>query len=411
MDPAPKDHFTPRHYAAKDTGGPVPFLNPTRRHIPLPSSGARPSPAVDEQHAAEEKPTEQPAYHIWRSRDNRKGRHAIAVKEGSAASSGVRPSDSPIEILKGLAKMAVRYPIWDVSYDVAMIYTLGMYEPSPALDSIHVLCRAHVRRGRAAHVPRIYLPRSNTPNPASGSVVWCINGFFVWYPLYRPSTYFPGEETTAGGISALVGATIFEVGATMAMLEAVNENRTDCFGWALEQAVEDGFLVARREHECRHHHRDRRSLFGPRRNRDGGGGGERGVEEKTNGKMEREDSDGGKEERSQTKGKRRWSWFPSWYELRTHYFHDIGFLGCLVQWMGATIFWIAGIVGMPSILGGMSVPLENGIYWLPQVSVYQYCPRGTCCLVGKLTLVPGHRRNRFHRLQLALHAGNPGEVV
>lgn len=199
-------------------------------------------------------------------------------------------------------------------------------------------------------------------------MVWCINGFFLWYPLYRPSTYFPGEEDTAGGISALVGATIFEVGATLAMLEAVNENRTDCFGWALEQAVEDGFPVVRREARCRHHHPNKRSFFGPRRNRDGGGGA--GPEKKQkNGNVEREDS-GGEEkvDQPQTKGKRRWSWWPSWYELRTHYFRDIGFLGCLIQFLGATIFWIAGIVGMPSILGGMSTPLEDGIYWAPQVS-------------------------------------------
>lgn len=138
-DKGPKDHFTPRHYASKDTRGPLPFLNPTRRHLPLPPSDAKASPAVEEQQvAAEEEPTAQPAYHIWRSRDNRKGRHAIAVTEENAARSAIRPSDSLVESLKGLGKMLVRYPIWDVSYDVAMIYTLGTHAsciPFPFIDT------------------------------------------------------------------------------------------------------------------------------------------------------------------------------------------------------------------------------------------------------------------------------------
>jgi hypothetical protein len=146
----------------------------------------------------------------------------------------------------------------------------------------------------------------------------------------------------------------------LAMLEAVNENRTDCFGWALEKAVEDGLVVARREAECRHHHSNRRSLFGVRRDRDG-------PREK-DGNVEGEDGVGKEEEHPQSKAGRRWSWWPSWYELRTHYFREIGFWACFSQMIGATIFWISGIVGIPPILKHMSTPLEDGIYWAPQVS-------------------------------------------
>jgi hypothetical protein len=197
-------------------------------------------------------------------------------------------------------------------------------------------------------------------------VVWCINGFFVWYPLYRPDTEFPGEVDSGGGITALIGATIFEIGATLAMLEAVNENRTDCFGWALERAVEDGLVVAKRHPECSHHHGNRRSLFGRPRWDDG-------ERRRADAKGDQDTSpspDGTQKDgdRSDPKGKRIWSWWPSWYELRTHYFREIGFLACLSQMIGATIFWISGIVGVPSILGRLSTPVENGIYWLPQVS-------------------------------------------
>ena len=56
--------------------------------------------------------------------------------------------------------------------------------------------------------------------------MWVINAFFVWYPLEAPWSEFAGETDSAAGISALVGATIFEFGSVLMMLEAVNENRT-----------------------------------------------------------------------------------------------------------------------------------------------------------------------------------------
>lgn len=33
-----------------------------------------------------------------------------------------------------------------------------------------------------------------------------------------------------------------------------------------------------------------------------------------------------------------WTWFPSWHELTTHYFKEVGFLACLAQMIGATVF-------------------------------------------------------------------------
>ncbi|KKY31979.1 putative integral membrane protein [Diaporthe ampelina] len=128
--------------------------------------------------------------------------------------------------------MLLRYPVWDVSYDVAAIFTLG---------------------------------------PA----VWVLNGFLVLLPSVDPAGSWAGEAAWGGGVSAAVGATIFEFGSVLLMLEAVNENRSDCFGWALDEAL-------------------------------GGGGGHGGG--------------GG-----------------------------------------------GGFTGLPQVLGVLTVPAENGIYWLPQV--------------------------------------------
>lgn len=155
-------------------------------------------------------------------------------------------------------------------------------------------------------------------------------------------------------MSAAVGASIFEVGSVLLMLEAVNENRSDCFGWAVEEALHDGgveagrlWLLSKQKGQCRHHHRDRGNLL---------------VTSKAVG--------GGDDEVDYTVAARRWTWWPSWYELRTHYFRDIGFLACLSQMIGATVFWISGFTGLPQVLGVLSVPAENGIYWLPQVSLF-----------------------------------------
>jgi hypothetical protein len=209
--------------------------------------------------------------------------------------------------------MFLRFPIWDVSYDVAVIFTLG-------------------------------------------SVVWVLNGFLVLLPTTNPAGSWAGESTWGGGVSAAVGASIFEVGSVLLMLEAVNENRSDCFGWALEEALEGGeeegrlWLLRRERSQCRHHHGDRRRLLATSKGVDGG-------------------ASVGHEEVGNAAAARRWTWWPSWYELRTHYLREIGFLACLSQMIGATVFWISGFTGLPQVLGALTVPAENGIYWLPQVSV------------------------------------------
>lgn len=335
-------HFRGRHYAADHTTGPVPFLNPTTRLLPLHKpqqadgdhqTASQPSTGGGDEKgdAAEPVPGQETitsprgVYHIWRSRDNRKGRHALALTPSAKASTSLTGAHQPrplrtttttSAILQGISRMFLRYPVWDVSYDVATIFTLG-------------------------------------------SVVWVLNGFFVLLPAVHPAGSWPGESEWGGGVSAVVGATIFEVGSVLLMLEAVNENRSDCFGWALDEALggdhgggdDWGHLVLRREKSrCRHHHRNR-STFLTGKGVDGGASVSHEQVESSN-----------------TAKERRWTWWPSWYELRTHYLHEIGFLACLSQMIGATIFWISGFTGLPQILGVLTVPAENGIYWLPQVS-------------------------------------------
>ncbi|KAK7943427.1 uncharacterized protein PG986_012540 [Apiospora aurea] len=321
--------------------GPVSFLNPTAGFVAVSRSGRAatgspyhhsvedgrrnslsPTPSNANSRttttdgsataAATEKPSPGTAYHVWQTRNNRKGRHAVAVRVPShPAGTGLelpKATNAPRKILSGIWRMAVRYPVWDVSYDVAIMFTIGC-------------------------------------------VIWVINAFFVWLPLQDPSTAFANEASLGGGITAFIGATVFELGSVLLMLEAVNEHCTDCFGWALEKettaatrSAEEGAgdRLSLRPHpsQCVHHHSNKRSLLSsPKVTQDDGGG----------------------------RGEEKQQWWPTWNELTTHYFREIGFLACLAQFVGATVFWVSGFTGLPPIFDALSAPVANGIFWLPQV--------------------------------------------
>ncbi|EFX04365.1 integral membrane protein [Grosmannia clavigera kw1407] len=326
---------------ASDASGPVRFMNPTTRYVAVPKVHAG-SVAAGRSGKRGKKTAELPqctstatpaspkvrhqVYHIWRSRDNRKGRHAVVVsrafylhslrqrihdleheeKRAAAArhAAALRATSSLRETLRGIGKMAVRWPVWDISFDIALFFTLG-------------------------------------------SAIWVINAFFVWLPLQAPATSFANESGTGGGTTALAGGTVFVVGALLGMLEAVNENDGDCFGWALEEAMAtvgtNGnpllLLLLPRPDACRHHQAQRWRLLGSKAEDDTANGARR----------------------------RQWSWCPSWHELRTHYLHDIGFWACAIQVVAATIFWIACFTGLPPAFDRLSLAAQNGIYWLPQV--------------------------------------------
>ncbi|KAJ5948448.1 hypothetical protein N7454_001755 [Penicillium verhagenii] len=306
--------------------GPMPFLNPTRaRYAPAPGKdvssstdqptsqrptttpGSKPTPA----------PTPGFVEHLWRSRDNRKGRHPLQVDyqaaQQDAANVPPEPTSTIREAGKGIVRMATCVPYWDVSYLVAVTFTLG-------------------------------------------SVVWIINAFFVWQPLVDPQTEFSGESSVGGGVSGFIGATIFEVGSVLLLLEAVNAHQTGCFGWALETELKKAegdtvptVTVKPVEDNCQHHHANKKNLVGT-------------------GKLNRHLSHEIEEGYSTSSPDgRSFRWVPSMSELRSHYFHELGFLASLVQFFAASIFWIAGLTGLPGILDHMSQGLTDGIYWVPQM--------------------------------------------
>lgn len=246
----------------------------------------------------------------WTSRNNRKGRHAVVVNPTGTTSESKhtpRPTSSLRVVARNVWRMLTYYPFWDVSFDVAFVFTLG-------------------------------------------SVIWVINAFFAWLPLVRPDTAFKNESLYGGGITAFIGATVFEFGSFLLMAEAVNENRSGCFGWALERSLshrEEGQDLNLRpsKSRCTHHHLNKRNLVG------------KGRYDGSESQAKPETAQDG----------HSWVWWPSSEEFRSHYLHSLGFLASLSQLLGASIFWIAGLTSLPGIYDHMSRPLIIVFYWTPQV--------------------------------------------
>ena len=102
--------------------GPLPFLNPTSAHF----SHSSPSALPDKPAAAA--PNQSNVSFLWRSRDNRKGRHPLLVQkphDSQPPLSVPRPTSHPAEIVKTLVKTLTCFPVWDISWLVAFIFTWG----------------------------------------------------------------------------------------------------------------------------------------------------------------------------------------------------------------------------------------------------------------------------------------------
>lgn len=122
--------------------GPFAFLNPTRAHFShaaLLSPKATSDESVEENATKHRRPTPErlaeanvPAKNVrflWRSRDNRKGRHPLLVQRPLPGQEGryltPRRTSDPREVLKVVIKTFTYFPVWDISWLVAFIFTWG----------------------------------------------------------------------------------------------------------------------------------------------------------------------------------------------------------------------------------------------------------------------------------------------
>lgn len=160
------------------------------------------------------------------------------------------------------------------------------------------------------------------------------------------------------GVTAFIGATMFEIGSVLLMIEAFNENRAGCFGWQFERLflsesngskqdldTEQGKAIRLKPDmdHCTHHHPNRMNLAGKSttpgsflpplsqqkrtdmRNTSSGRAEKAAIQ--ADSETKDENSVSGSTDRS-------WVWFPTMDELRAHYLREIGFLACFSQFIG-----------------------------------------------------------------------------
>ena len=236
------------------------------------------------------------------------GRHALIIPSHVSKEDAPQITSEWSAVGKGIWRMCTTFAWWDVSWWIAVLFSVG-------------------------------------------SALFIVSAFFYWLPLEAPSTEFPGETLAGGGILSAIGATLFQIGAFLLIVEACNENQAGCFGWALEQAFSH----------------DDDSTASPE-NKEASDKATGGVTKPTSGFCDHHHVHGihkrSKVELQHPGANRKWEWWPTWHELTTHYFHEIGFLASFSEAVGATIFWISGIMALPGIYNNLSQPVLWGVYWL-----------------------------------------------
>ncbi|WVQ94132.1 hypothetical protein IAU59_001210 [Kwoniella sp. CBS 9459] len=199
-----------------------------------------------------------------------------------------------------------------------------------------------------------------------GSAVWVVNGYLVWFPIIRPELDTTAFTRTAAA-TAFLGGSIFEIGAYLGVVEALDRGREINFGTALGQVL---------------HHRRRIPSHTPWATED--------IKHdithvqshslvtgehtpSSNSSMTRAagvEHGGGKADESDEAvwpaGARGFIWWgkPLW--------HDMGYLAAFIQLVAATIFWISTLTGLPGVIAGFadgegSTAIIHVFFWTPQV--------------------------------------------
>jgi hypothetical protein len=61
-----------------------------------------------------------------------------------------------------------------------------------------------------------------------------------------------------------------------------------------------------------------------------------------------------------TTSEQQWVWFGARW-------HEIGFIGSVIQMFAASVFWISTVTGIPGVIDMNNTGLTDGIFWVPQV--------------------------------------------
>ncbi|KAK2600130.1 hypothetical protein QQS21_005145 [Conoideocrella luteorostrata] len=334
--------------------GPFGFLNPTTAIYDIASNDRPGGTRADLSDLTDAEKAER-AKIRWNARDYRKGRHVLVLPRAAPLTSRLQDSSHPHKVLLGISRMFTLFPYWDVSWLIGISFTVGCL--------IFVLC-----------------------------------GFFYWLPIAYPETEFPHESSIAGGVSTFIGATLFQVGAVLLFLESYND-RAECqFGGAMEHLFVDRLGLAHRVRNHRPKHFDAEHPAAQKtlsRNDSRPGASSPSPSPGPDGKSSPSDPNSSNNTNSNmavpsssapadvdddlkhttSPGdlnaetfvfvERKWQWWPSWHDVRTHYIYEIGFLASFLMSVGATVFYICGILALPGIFDHLSKPALQGAYYFP----------------------------------------------
>ncbi|KAI0788994.1 hypothetical protein BC629DRAFT_471983 [Irpex lacteus] len=159
-----------------------------------------------------------------------------------------------------------------------------------------------------------------------GSAAWICNGHLLYTPL--SPTPSPMHSTAAAWL-AFVGGSLFEVGAYLGYVEALNAGQEEMFR-ELRWAV----AVQKRETADGSGHESLENLVEKRKDREN------------------------------DKDKFRWIGLGSP--------HDIGYLAAAIQLFAATIFWVSTVTGLPNVIPSLTTAWPPSaitiiFFWTPQV--------------------------------------------
>lgn len=226
-----------------------------------------------------------------------------------------------------------------------------------------------------------------------GSVLFIVDGCWSWTPIAFPGSEFPGEKEYGGPVLFFVGALLYQLGATMAYLEAINDG--SFAGPAMKRLLEgqddqkkalfDNKLHLFFGHIIPHHHDhdDDEEDEKPQEDVDPEAGWKTKDRPERPGSIypagkepapRREAIDMGPAEQGDFHEYLTWRWWPTWHALWSYHIKELGYVACAIQLFGATLYGISGVVVLPGILDSLETWQELGAYWVPQIV-------GSCCFL------------------------------
>jgi hypothetical protein len=220
-----------------------------------------------------------------------------------------------------------------------------------------------------------------------GSILFVIDGLWAWTPLRWPESEFKGESDYAVGLVFFIGALFYQLGATMSYLEAINDG---CFvGRAMKRHLEGHDDDAKRlldeklhmffGHMIPHHHHDdddNTERVEKQKEIDPEAGWQTRDKHERPGPIYLTDKDApprrggvdmGPTEEGEFHEYLTWRWWPTWQAFKTYHIREMGYIACIIQLFGATLYGICGVISLPGILSKFTPGQVIGGYWVPQL--------------------------------------------